>query len=109
MDDKDYEETIKQLINIRIPLSGLLHYEDRLIQSIQEAIINTEKNKKLEGLVEAVSILHKSFPLLYVIRKPKDELTDKDKLMIYLKTDPNMSNYIKTLEDYFQNIGKTSG
>ncbi|HLC87385.1 MAG TPA: hypothetical protein VJH65_03880 [Candidatus Nanoarchaeia archaeon] len=106
MNDKEYEETIKKLINIKIPLSMLICYEDNLLQSIHNAVKDKEKSKNIEGLVEAIHLLRESFPLLDIIRKPKEELTDKDLLIIYINLDSNARNYFKSIEDYLDNLNK---
>ena len=107
---KDLEEYVSKLLknlpNLKIPFQNLIAYDYNLTQLLKEATKNTDKSKNIEGLVEAISMLHKNFPLLEAVIKPKEELTDKDLLIMYINLDPNARDYFKSIEDYFGNLEK---
>ena len=107
---KDLEEYVykllKNLPKLSISFQNLIVYNNNLIQLLKEAETNPDKSKNIEGLVEAISMLHKNFPLLEAVTKPIEELTEKDLLIIYMNLDPNARDYLKSTEDYFSDLEK---
>ena len=67
--------------------------------------------KKVDSLIVAedksiVGLVTHSDLLWAMVRKPKEELTDKDLLIIYINLDSNARNYFKSIEDYLDNLNK---